>query len=905
MAPKKPAAKTYKDTPGAPPSQVMQDDQLPLLAADAPLSDGAKAPKVPADTGTTKAVSPAQATTNLQRNQTAVKIVAGPEIDASSYYNSNYDDIKVDGRAICFTAVRPVCCTVLFLTAMAISYASGYLHREHQVESAAERITQLEEALGVYEVVDDLRSLNLGEAVNDVAHSGAALWFFGGPDLPTCADGLTIPGPAQSPANTMTFLSLLLWAFIGVAIGADLFMEAIEQITSEEVTHVITTQNGKKREITSKVWNATVANLTLMALGSSAPEILLSVIEITSSGFYAGELGPSTIVGSAAFNLMVISAVCVMAIPPGEGRYIKERGVFYITATFSVFAYGWLLIILMQSSPNIVTPIEGLLTLGFFGVLVQLAYWADCGYFDHITCWGGKSGATHPARRRQVELSGTGSKESAKASRAYYRINATRAVTGAAQTDVREERRINSVLKTAVLTNKGSLPALGTFEVGAASISIGDSERWAEIQVVRHGNVLPPASVDYVCRCSFTGQGEDDIAAQGRVDFGPSQQAATIRLEVLDEDRQRASSGQIFELTLSSPSPGNQLGSLNSCAVKVVRENSPGTFIIEVDHISVKEEAKKAVLTLKRIDGARGKVSCVVNTQDGKAIAPADYIPIKDMTLEFDEGVLERSVAVPIVSDSKYEGDEDFKVIFSSAEGGAKFSDECNGGPERAIAQVIIECDDNEASGPFDRLWVKLGINSDLCILIASEWSNQFDEAVRFEGELTVSAISLYLLALPWRIIFAFAPPPRLAGGWVCFFVVLAMIGILTAVIGDLASHLGCCMGIAPSITAITFVALGTSLPDTFASMNAAVNEEHADASIGNVTGSNSVNVFLGLGLPWAMAALYWTLFASGDAEVAWHSRYSAEDWYVPGMAVAFAVPAADLGFSVAGAHST
>ena len=84
------------------------------------------------------------------------------------------------------------------------------------------------------------------------------------------------------------------------------------------------------------------------------------------------------------------------------------------------------------------------------------------------------------------------------------------------------------------------------------------------------------------------------------------------------------------------------------------------------------------------------------------------------------------------------------------------------------------------------------------------------------------------------------------------------MIGALTAVIGDLAAHMGCCMGIAPSITAITFVALGTSLPDTFASMNAAANEAHADSCIGNITGSNSVNVFLGLGLPWALAAVYW-----------------------------------------------
>ena len=52
-------------------------------------------------------------------------------------------------------------------------------------------------------------------------------------------------------------------------------------------------------------------------------------------------------------------------------------------------------------------------------------------------------------------------------------------------------------------------------------------------------------------------------------------------------------------------------------------------------------------------------------------------------------------------------------------------------------------------------------------------------------------------------------------------------------------------------------MALGTSLPDTFASKAAAANEKNADNAIGNVTGSNSVNVFLGLGLPWVIAAFY------------------------------------------------
>lgn len=108
-------------------------------------------------------------------------------------------------------------------------------------------------------------------------------------------------------------------------------------------------------------WNATVANLTLMALGSSAPEILLSVIEtVKNLGGCPGELGPSTIVGSAAFNLLVISAVSIYAVneendtdkekdPSLYGiKKINDMGVFAVTSVFSVFSYIWLFIVLMD-----------------------------------------------------------------------------------------------------------------------------------------------------------------------------------------------------------------------------------------------------------------------------------------------------------------------------------------------------------------------------------------------------------------------------------------------------------------------------------------------------------------------------------------------------------------------------
>merc|ERR1711953_1261925 len=116
----------------------------------------------------------------------------------------------------------------------------------------------------------------------------------------------------------------------------------------------------------------------------------------------------------------------------------------------------------------------------------------------------------------------------------------------------------------------------------------------------------------------------------------------------------------------------------------------------------------------------------------------------------------------------------------------------------------------------------------------------------------------MHVISLFWKLLFSVVPPPCFFGGWLCFNCALAMIGIVTAVVGDMAGLLGCCIGIPDDITAITLVALGTSLPDTFASRMAAQQDDTADNSVGNVTGSNSVNVFLGLGLPWMIAAVVW-----------------------------------------------
>lgn len=124
-------------------------------------------------------------------------------------------------------------------------------------------------------------------------------------------------------------------------------------------------------------------------------------------------------------------------------------------------------------------------------------------------------------------------------------------------------------------------------------------------------------------------------------------------------------------------------------------------------------------------------------------------------------------------------------------------------------------------------------------------------------NEISLGEALTQFISITWKVAFAFVPPPSYWNGKAAFLVALAFIGLCTAIVEQFATLLGCELGIDDSITAITLVALGTSLPDTFASMTAAKSSDSADSAIGNITGSNSVNVFLGLGLPWVMATMH------------------------------------------------
>jgi len=608
----------------------------------------------------------------------------------------------------------------------------------------------------------------------------------------------------------------MLFCFLGVAIVADLFMGGIEQICT--ATTVKTGKDGKKHVY--RVWNPTVANLSLMALGSSAPEILLNVMEILFNDFYAGKLGPSTIVGSAAFNLMVIIAVCVISISKTGGdsgvRKIQGMKVYMITASCSVFAYLWLLVILAYWTKDVITIEEAVITFAMFWVLLFVAFCADKNFFF----------------RPEADGDAVDTKEDARAKIAAEKMKDLKA-KGI------EGEKAAHVLQDLM---KPTTPATYTRE--AMVMLTGKKKR---------------AMIDPSGKPVNTGTTIMNL-----------KKIVPISTPKVD--------------SLAEPSSKGGLASIKFAEEAIACKEDCGYVVVKVALSRPCDE----------------EVSVEYETQDVSAIANKDYAEATG-TLKFEPGQLEAVIQIKILDDEKFENDEKFRVLIKGAS--PDHLAEVSKKGDIALVTILNE----DGGGDLERLFAKLG-NKDKFDFIMEEWKQQFSDAITppSDGDGPPSKVGLimHVFTVFWKVVFATVPPPALWGGWGAFAVALGYIAIMTVMVGDLCGLFGCIVGLRAEITAITFVALGTSMPDLFASKAAAVAEPDADNSVGNVTGSNCVNVFLGLGLPWMVASIYWTI--QGEPPCEWFKKYShltepggSLHEYARDKKAVFVVESGNLGLSV------
>ncbi|XP_032402976.1 sodium/calcium exchanger 3 isoform X2 [Xiphophorus hellerii] len=774
------------------------------------------------------------------------------------------------------------------------------------------------------------------------------------------------PSMGDKIARVIVYFVAMIYMFLGVSIIADRFMAAIEVITSQEREIVIKRPNGETTTTTIRVWNETVSNLTLMALGSSTPEILLSVIEVCGHEFKSGELGPSTIVGSAAFNMFVIIGLCVSVIPQGEVRKVKHLRVFFVTAGWSIFAYIWLYMILAVFSPNVVQVWEGLVTLSFFPICVLLAWVADRRLlfykFMHKKYRTDKHRGviieTETERSKGIEMDGKmvnshfmdGSATSnliglieskevdesrrdmirilkdlkqkhpekdldqlvemanyyalshQQKSRAFYRIQATRMMTGAGnilKKHVAEQAKKSASVQEVHVEEPEEYVSRIAFE--PAAYQCLENCGAAILTITRKGgDVNKTIYLDYKTEDGSANAGADYEFTEGTVVFKPGEIIKEISIGIIDDDIfeedehffVRLNNLRVLEtedevLSANSlPYPKAILGFPTVATVTILDDDHSGIFTFESSSVHVSESIGIMEVKVLRTSGARGTVIVPYRTVEGLAKGGGEDFEDTYGELEYKNDETCKFVHVKIIDDEEYEKNKNFflelaeprmvdmslqkdvpdRKLTSDEEEAKRIAE--MGKPvlgEHPRLEVIIE-ESYEFKSTVDKLIKKTNL---ALVVGTNSWREQFMEAITVSadedeedtGEERLPSCFDYVmhfLTVFWKVLFACVPPTDYLNGWACFVVSIVIIGLLTAVIGDLASHFGCTIGLKDSVTAVVFVALGTSVPDTFASKVAAVQDTYADASIGNVTGSNAVNVFLGIGMAWSVAAIYW-----------------------------------------------
>ncbi|XP_071752529.1 solute carrier family 8 member 4b isoform X7 [Centroberyx gerrardi] len=778
------------------------------------------------------------------------------------------------------------------------------------------------------------------------------------------------PSVGDKVARAIVYFVALIYMFLGMSIIADRFMSSIEVITSQEKEITIKKPNGETTTATVRIWNETVSNLTLMALGSSAPEILLSVIEVCGHGFEAGSLGPSTIVGSAAFNMFVIIALCVYVVPDGETRKIKHLRVFFVTAAWSIFAYIWLYLILSFFSPGEVEVWEAVLTFLFFPLCVVQAWVADRrlliykyvrkryradkhrgiiieteggadggmggGGMDGgggmgLNCHGGMDGGMmeeggakdeedearrdmartlkelkqrHPDKDMEqlIEMANYQVLVQQQKSRAFYRIQATRMMIGAGNILKKHAAdQARKVVSSHEPHAQEDDPHTIRMDFEPSLYQCFENCGSLKLTVGRHGgDAGVTVKVDYRTEDGTANAGSDYEFAEGTLLFKPGETLKEITVGVIDDDI--FEEDEYFYVHLSNPrvvgypehgsapldssaTPKAVLGDAHTATVTIYDDDHAGIFTFETASQRVSESVGVMEVKVQRTSGARGLVAVPYRTLDGTAKGGEDY-ELAAGKLEFQNDETMKIIEVKIIDDEEYEKNKTFiielgepilvplscrKTLISCSnkplvgaedEEVAKMG--CPSLGEHTQVEVVIE-ESYEFKSTVDKLIKKTNL---ALVVGSSSWREQFVSAVTVSagdddeeesGEERLPSCFDYImhfLTVFWKVLFAFVPPTEYWNGWACFFVSISLIGVLTAVTGDLASHFGCTVGLKDSVTAVVFVALGTSVPDTFASKVAAIQDQYADASIGNVTGSNAVNVFLGIGVAWTIAAV-------------------------------------------------
>ena len=256
----------------------------------------------------------------------------------------------------------------------------------------------------------------------------------------------------------------------------------------------------------------------------------------------------------------------------------------------------------------------------------------------------------------------------------------------------------------------------------------------------------------------------------------------------------------------------------------------PAILGFESTDVTVRKGMKEIVVVVKRENGSDGSVSCMIKTDAiaerktaNTAVEFDDYCPVMNK-ITFLHGETEVRVAIPLVDkkvselggklieetdkldENKEEGEDDeseeveedvmFLVkLFNAEPAGVKVS------KKNTCIVTIVKSDENDEENKKTLKLIEYYMNYE-----SPTWGRQFinacclgpqiDEETLELEDITLHEALTHFFSIGWNILFAICPPANYWGGKGTFVMALTMIGLVTAVVGEIATVFGCVIGL-------------------------------------------------------------------------------------------------------------
>lgn len=354
--------------------------------------------------------------------------------------------------------------------------------------------------------------------------------------------------------------------------------------------------------------------------------------------------------------------------------------VFFVTATFSIFAYIWLYLIIDFFSPGIVSVWESVVTFSFFPLIVWMAYVADRRLLIYKYLYKGfrlnkhgvmvqmESFDAKPKERSDSLILEDGTELLAKdfkdpdqirmkyvsilqvlrqkypqydrytletmahkellncgpKSHAFYRIQATKKMHGGGNVVGRIAERTTNEIKADLLhvnvIEDDFTPKI-CFEPNYYTVMENCGS--VEIRVVRLGDFSGHVSVDYLTVDGSAEQGMDYVAQSGTITFTPGISERFIQIDIIDDEI--FEEDESFFIQLSNPTNGSVLGSSNIATVKILDDDHGGFFSFAEKEHEIIETVGIYELKVVRTSGARGRIALPYWTESDTAIGGKAY----------------------------------------------------------------------------------------------------------------------------------------------------------------------------------------------------------------------------------------------------------------------------------------